>query len=236
MRCVIVDDEPYALDLIKDYTERTPFLKLIETFSNPYKALDFINRVPVDMVFLDINMPELSGIQLLRSLQTPPLVVFTTAYPEFAAESYEYNAVDYLVKPIKYERFLKAVNKASSLLHSTIATPIQTAKQPNNQKDDSLFIKSGTQLVKIIPDEILFVEAAGNYMCFITKDKRVLSLLTMKEVLDILPSDNFVRIHKSYIISIKHLTAIERHDAVIGGKQIPIGITYREHFLKRMGR
>jgi two-component system LytT family response regulator len=231
MRCVIIDDEPYALDLIKDYTQRTPFLELVNSFSNPFKALDFLNRESVDLIFLDINMPELSGIQLLRTLQSPPKVIFTTAYPEFAAESYEYNAVDYLVKPIKYERFLKAVNKASSLLHSSNSSNIHQIIQPSEQKDDSLFVKSGTQLVKIYPDEILYVEAAGNYMCFITKDKRVLSLLTMKEVLDILPTDSFIRIHKSYIISLKHIDAIERHDVVIKGKQIPIGITYREHFM-----
>jgi two-component system, LytTR family, response regulator len=236
MRCVIIDDEPYALDLIKDYTERTPFLTLADAFSNPYKALDFLNRVPVDLVFLDINMPELSGIQLIRSLQSPPMIVFTTAYPEFAAESYEYNAIDYLVKPIKYERFLKAVNKASVIFHSNSASVGFDSKVTTDHKDDSIFIKSGTQLVKLNPDDILYVEAAGNYMQFIAKDKRVMSLLTMKEVLELLPSDNFVRIHKSYIISLKHLTAIERHDAVIGGKQIPIGITYREHFFKRMGR
>ncbi len=231
MRCLVIDDEPYALDLIKDYTQRTPFLVLVNSFSNPFKALDFLNRESVDLIFLDINMPELSGIQLLRTLQSPPMVIFTTAYPEFAAESYEYNAVDYLVKPIKYERFLKAVNKASSLLHTPSASNSKTLKQAADQKDDSLFVKSGTQLVKIYPGEILYIEAAGNYMCFITMDKRVLSLLTMKEVLDLLPTDNFVRIHKSYIISLKHLDAIERHDVVVNGKQIPIGITYREHFM-----
>ncbi|PKP39104.1 MAG: DNA-binding response regulator [Bacteroidetes bacterium HGW-Bacteroidetes-15] len=231
MRCVIIDDEPFALDLIKDYTQRTPFLELVNSFSNPFKALDFLNRESVDLIFLDINMPELSGIQLIRTLQSPPMVIFTTAYPEFAAESYEYNAVDYLVKPIKYERFLKAVNKASGLLHSNNNLVPRIPTQDSGQKDDSLFIKSGTQLVKIFPDEILYVEAAGNYMCFITKDKRVLSLLTMKEVLDLLPANNFVRIHKSYIISLKHLDAIERHDVVVNGKQIPIGITYREHFM-----
>lgn len=231
MRCVVIDDEPFALDLIKDYIQRTPFLELVSFFSNPFKALDFLNRESVDLIFLDINMPELSGIQLLKSLQSPPLVIFTTAYPEFAAESYEYNAIDYLVKPIKYERFLKAVNRASSQFHATGTSSNQTVKQPKDQKDDSLFIKSGTQLVKMHPDDILYVEAAGNYMCFITKDKKVLSLLTMKEVLDILPADHFVRIHKSYIISLRHIDVIERQDVVINGKQIPIGITYREHFM-----
>ena len=117
MRCAVIDDEPYALELIKDYIIRTPFLELSGCFSNPFKAMDFLNREKVDLIFLDINMPELSGIQLYKSLNLPPLVIFTTAYPEFAAESYEYNAVDYLVKPVKYERFLKAVNKASTFIH-----------------------------------------------------------------------------------------------------------------------
>lgn len=231
MKCVVIDDEPFALDLIKDYIKRTPFLELINGFSNPFKALEFLNREPIDTVFLDINMPELSGLQLIRTLQSPPMVIFTTAYPEFAAESYEYNAVDYLVKPIKYERFLKAVNKASGLSHSTSTSKTIQVNHINEQRDDSLFVKSGNQLVKIYPDEILYVEAAGNYMCFITKEKRVMSLLTMKEVLAILPADSFVRIHKSYIISLKNLDAIERHDVVVNGKQIPIGITYREHFM-----
>jgi two-component system, LytTR family, response regulator len=236
MRCVVIDDEPFALDLIKDYILRTPFLDLTQFFSNPFKALDFLSREKVDLIFLDINMPELSGIQLIKALQLPPMVIFTTAYPEFAAESYEYNAVDYLVKPIKYERFLKAVSKASGLIGSAKqnhqSEPASVQVQPN----EPLFIKSGNQLVKVWPDEILYVEAAGNYMCFHTRERKVMSLLTMKDILEMLPSEEFVRIHKSFIISLKHLDAIERHDVIIGGKEIPIGVTYREHFLSIMKR
>lgn len=235
MRCVVIDDEPYALDLIKDYIQRTPFLELVSGFSNPFKALDFLNRERVDLIFLDINMPELSGIQLIKTLHYPPKVIFTTAYPEFAAESYEYNAIDYLVKPVKYERFLKAVNKAAKLIQPEIQTPTIITQEPKVEKDGFIFVKSGQQQVKILPSEILYVEAAGNYMCFYTREKKVMSLLTMNEVLDLLPGNNFVRIHKSYIISLNHIDAIERHDVVIGGKQIPIGITYREHFLKALG-
>lgn len=236
MRCVVIDDEPFALDLIKDYIQRTPFLELTQFFSNPFKALDYLNREKVDILFLDINMPELSGIQLIRALQSPPMVVFTTAYPEFAAESYEYNAVDYLVKPVKYERFLKAVSKASGLIGSAKQHHQSESTNVQDQSSEALFVKSGNQLVKILPGEILYVEAAGNYMCFHTRERKLMSLLTMKDVLGMLSSDEFVRIHKSYIIALKHLHAIERHDVVVNGKQIPIGITYREQFLSRVNR
>lgn len=236
MRCVVIDDEPFALDLIKDYIQRTPFLELTQFFSNPFKALDYLNREKVDILFLDINMPELSGIQLIRALQSPPMVVFTTAYPEFAAESYEYNAVDYLVKPVKYERFLKSVSKASGLIGSAKQHHQSESTNVQDQSSEALFVKSGNQLVKILPGEILYVEAAGNYMCFHTRERKLMSLLTMKDVLGMLSSDEFVRIHKSYIIALKHLHAIERHDVVVNGKQIPIGITYREQFLSRVNR
>ena len=236
MRCVVIDDEPFALDLIKDYIQRTPFLELSQFFSNPFKALDYLNREKVDVIFLDINMPELSGIQIIKALQSPPMVVFTTAYPEFAAESYEYNAVDYLVKPIKYERFLKAVSKASGLISSAVQNRQNDTPTVPRESKEPLFIKSGNQLVKVWPSEILFVEAAGNYMRFHTRERKVMSLLTMKDVLGMLSKDEFIRIHKSYIISLKHLEAIERHDVVVGGEQIPVGITYREQFLSRVNR
>lgn len=231
MKCTVIDDEPYALELIKDYIQRTPFLELASCFSNPFKAMDFLNKERVDLIFLDINLPEISGIQLYKSLNFPPLVIFTTAYPEFAAESYEYNAIDYLVKPIKYERFLKAVNKASGLISTSSESTPQEVKPVKKSKDNCIFIKSGSQLVKVFPNDILYIEAAGNYMCFHTLEKKVMSLLNAKEVLELLPRNNFVRIHKSYIISLDHIDAIERHDVIVNGKRIPIGITYREHFL-----
>jgi len=164
------------------------------------------------------------------------MVGVTTAYPEFAAESYEYNAVDYLVKPIKYERFLKAVSKASGLISSAVQNRQNDTPTVPRESKEPLFIKSGNQLVKVWPSEILFVEAAGNYMRFHTRERKVMSLLTLKDVLGMLSKDEFIRIHKSYIISLKHLEAIERHDVVVGGEQIPVGITYREQFLSRVNR
>ena len=231
IQCVVIDDEPFALELIKDYIQRTPFLALAGAFANPFKALGYLNSRKVDLMFLDINMPELSGLELYKSLVHPPAVIFTTAYPEFAAESYDYNAVDYLLKPIKYERFLRAVNKAAGPKPGAVPVAATTEKQPEH-----LFLKSGTSQVKIFPHDILFVEAAGNYMCFHTREKKIMSLLSMKEVLELLPRPTFVRVHKSWIVNLNHLEAIEKHDVVIAGHKIPIGITYREHFFREIGR
>jgi two-component system, LytTR family, response regulator len=229
MKCTVIDDEPFALELIKDYIKKTPFLELGECFSNPFKALAYLTSNHADLIFLDINMPELTGIQLLKSLPEPPKVIFTTAYPEFGAESYEYNAIDYLLKPIRYERFLKSVNKAASVIKHTSSENPNTNISP--QKDDYIYIKSGIRLVKIKPADILYVEGAGNYMTFYTNERRFLSLLTMQEALGLLPKDMFVRIHKSFLVSLSHIDAIEKHDVIIKGKTVPIGITYREQFL-----
>ncbi len=233
MKCIAIDDEPFALNLMKDYINKTPFLELVGEFSNPFKALTFLMSNSVDLVFLDINMPELSGIQLLNSLPTRPLVIFTTAYSEYGAESYNYDVIDYLMKPIKYERFLKAVNKASDKIKDkNIDKQIQIS---SSQSNDSVYIKSGTQIHKVYLKDILFIEGAGNYMSFQLTSKKILSLLNMKEVLELLPSDTFVRIHKSYVISINHIELIETHRIVINKISIPIGITYREQFFSKIG-
>jgi two-component system, LytTR family, response regulator len=209
---MVVDDEPFALDLIVGYITRTPFLELSGSFSNPFKALSFLRDQPECLVFLDINMPELSGIQLLKSLPVKPMVVFTTAYPEFGAESYEYDAIDYLLKPVKYERFLKAANKAMELV---------------SDRPDYVLIKSGTQVNKVRTNDILYVEGAGNYMTFFTKEKKIMTLLSMTEVLELLPSSKFVRIHKSYVVNSDCIDVIEKHRVLINKQSIPIGVTYR---------
>ena len=234
MKCVVIDDEPFALELIKDYIKKTPFLELEQSFSNPFKALAFLTSEHVDLIFLDINMPELTGIQLLKSLYSSPKVIFTTAYPEFAAESYEYNAIDYLLKPIKYERFLKSVNKAINLMKTSVSDNILTETQTD--KTDYIYIKSGTRLVKVKISDILYIEGAGNYMTFHTSEKRILSLLTMQEALDLLPKGMFIRIHKSYLVSLNNIEAIEKNDVIIKGIPVPIGITYREQFLSTINK
>ncbi len=230
MKCVAIDDEPFALELMEDYIRRTPFLEHLQSFSNPFKALDFINKGQVELIFLDINMPELSGMQLVKSLNNPPMVIFTTAYPEFAVESYEFDAVDYLVKPVKYERFLKAVNKASARKGQKEYGTAEPLPEKLSMTQEPFFIKSGHQQVRLYPDEILFVEAAGNYMCFHTREKKIMSLLSMKDALEMLHPDHFIRVHKSWIVARKHIEAVDRHEITIAGQKIPIGVTYREHF------
>jgi DNA-binding LytR/AlgR family response regulator len=228
MKCIAIDDEPLALELITGYIKKTPFLEFVEGFTNPFKAMSFLLKTPVDLVFIDINMPELSGIELLKALPVLPKIIFTTAYSEYGAESYEFNAVDYLLKPVKYERFLKGVNKAYDLYPSKredVATPLVEQNSP------SVLIKSGTKTFKIATDDILYIEAAGNYMMFHTLKGKVMTLLPMNEILKMLPSNTFKRIHKSYIISLKHIEIIEKAIVVINKTKIPIGITYREHFL-----
>ena len=227
MKCIVIDDEPYALELISGYIKKTPFLEFAGGFTNPFKALSFLINTSVDLIFLDINMPELSGIQLLKSLSAVPKVVFTTAYSEYGAESYDYDAVDYLLKPVKYERFLKAVNKVIDISKK------ETGKRENIKEHDGfIFIKSGSQRFKVAVNEILYIEGAGNYMMFFTLNKKILSLLTMNETLQLLPPDMFVRIHKSYVVSVKHIDVIEKCRVIINKVPIPIGITYREHFSK----
>jgi DNA-binding LytR/AlgR family response regulator len=230
MRCIAIDDEPFALELITGYIQKTPFLEFVEGFTNPFKAMSFLMSTPVDLVFLDINMPELSGIELLKSLTKVPKVIFTTAYPEFGAESYDFNAVDFLLKPIKYDRFLKAVNKANeNLLHKEVDKAVAHPADPHKE---SILVKSGTQLFQIAIDDIFYIEGAGNYMTFYTQNRKIMVLQPMSDIIKMLPKSIFVRIHKSYIISLKHIGIIEKARVIINKTPIPIGITYREQFSK----
>jgi DNA-binding LytR/AlgR family response regulator len=230
MKCVAVDDEPFALDLISGYIKKTPSLEFIEGFTNPFKAMDFLLKSSVDLVFLDINMPELSGIELIKSLPVAPKIIFTTAYSQYGAESYEYSAVDYLVKPVKYDRFLKAVNKATAIIN--VKQEEGLLHNTPEQEKQSVLIKSGSQTFKILTDDILYIEGAGNYMTFYTKKGKIMALLPMSDILKLLPLNTFVRVHKSYIISLKHIDVIERARVIINKTSIPIGITFREHFSK----
>jgi DNA-binding LytR/AlgR family response regulator len=228
MQCIAIDDEPFALELICGYIKKTPFLDLIEGFTNPFSAMAFLLKNSVDLVFLDINMPEISGIELLRSLPIVPQIIFTTAYSEYGAESYEYNAVDYLLKPVKYDRFLKAVNKANDNLFVKKEDSIIPDTLEHEKK--SVLLKSGSQLFRIATDDILYIEGAGNYMIVYTKNEKIMALLPMNDILNMLPANVFIRIHKSYIISLKHIQIIEKSRVIINRIPIPIGITYREHF------
>jgi DNA-binding LytR/AlgR family response regulator len=224
MKCLILDDEPLAVDILRDYIEKIPGLECVGAFRRPLHALEFLQKNEVDLVFLDIQMPDLSGLQFLKSLPRPPRVVFTTAYSRYAAESYNYDAVDYLLKPIEFDRFLRAVHKARALAVS----PAKKTPDPGK----SILIKSGTRFHRTRWDDIRYVKGAGNYVTFVTENREILSLMTMRNAVRLLPGTVFVRIHKSYIVNIQRLDVVEEGEVRIGKDRIPIGDSFRNDFLR----
>ena len=234
LTCIAIDDEPGALRIVEIYVSKVPFLDLAGTFRNCFDALDFVIHTPVDLIFLDINMPDLSGIQFLKSITTPPMVIFTTAYAEFAVESYEYDAVDYLLKPFEFDRLLKAANKALSYYdtHKKLHHHARGLSEDANKDAKTVFIRSGQDIFQVVIDDILYIESAGNYVICKTKRKEIMTLMTMNDVLDILPNDQFIRVHRSYVVAKKHIQKVERHQLHIVDKKIPIGGYYRQNFFK----
>jgi DNA-binding LytR/AlgR family response regulator len=230
INCIAIDDEPVALDIICDYINKIPHLKLLGTYRNALLAIEYLQNNLVDIVFLDINMPEINGIDFLKSLQVKPMIIFTTAYPEYAVKSYDLNATDYLLKPIEFERFLTSVNKASAVLSSNYKL------QESNKQEDARFVilKSGSKSYKVNFSDILFIEGSGNYLTFNTSNAKIMVLMNMNEALNLLPETTFVRIHKSFIVSLSHITIIENHQVQIGTTKIPVGNYYRESFLNKI--
>lgn len=234
MNCIIIDDEPNAIDVLKRYVEQTPFLHLLQSFRNPIKAAGYLHEAHVDLVFLDINMPKLSGIQFLKTLDAKPLIIFTTAYSEYAVESYELNALDYLVKPIEFDRFLKAVNKANDLFQ--LKSQSQTSIRSTYQRSDEHYalLKSGSILHKIAFHDILFIEKEENYLAFQTTDKKILVRANMTEVFNYVPGAKFCRVHKSFVVNLDQVESIETHQVTVAGYKIAIGASYREDLIKRI--
>jgi DNA-binding LytR/AlgR family response regulator len=224
--CIAIDDEPKALEVIERYCRKTSLVDLRATFREPVKAIEFLNREKVDLIFLDINMPDISGMQLVQTLSPRPMIIFTTAYSHYAVESYDLNALDYLLKPITFERFLAAINKAGAL---SSKNGVSTEDEP------TIFIKSGPQTYQVKIDEILYLEKDGNYITVHLKDKNILIRENMGDIFDLVPASDFLRVHKSYVVAIKHIAMIEIHQLVINGEKIPIGSTYRDPLRSRLG-
>jgi two-component system LytT family response regulator len=216
MKAIAIDDEPIALEIIKAHAAKVPFLELAATFTDAFKALEYLQRESVDLIFLDIKMPDISGIEFFNSLARKPLVVFTTAYSEHAVTSFELDAVDYLLKPFSLARFIKGCNKAFELYNfRNLAEPA-----------DHLYVKTGYEQVKVLYDEILYLEAAGNYVTFVLKDWSILSRSTFSEAASLLPADKFVRVHRSYIVAVARIDKVERHQVTIDKQKIPVGEAY----------
>jgi len=225
--CIIIDDEPAAIEVLSGFADKTPNLSLLKTFRDPVKALSFIRDTKVDLIFLDVNMPELNGMELLKVLIRPPLVVFTTAYTEYAIESYEKNAVDYLLKPISFERFLTSINKAEDRLLKTNYKASKTS-QATSSNEEIIYLKSGTKTHRIPLNDIRYLEKDSHYISFFLSDKKVVARLSMRDVFELIPKTKFIQVHKSYIVSIAFVETIERHQIKIGETYVPIGKTHRK--------
>ncbi len=238
IRCLVVDDEPLALHIVEDYISKVPFLTLVKSTTNPIEALTMVQEGGVDLVFLDVQMPELTGIQFLKISNGKAKMILTTAYPQYALEGYELDVVDYLLKPIAFDRFFKAVQKAQAIIHPSAkpaAIPEQIQQQQQPQSDlmsDFIFVKSEHKIQKVYLRDILFIEGLKDYISIFTPQERIITLQNMKKMEDALPERHFVRVHKSYIVSLNKIDSIERSRIWIGEKIIPVGDTYRDEFFK----
>lgn len=229
--CIIVEDEPLARNLLTAYISKVPKIQLIQTFSNAIDALDYLRDNHVDILFSDIQMPEVTGITLLKLLQKKPLIILTTAYSEYALEGYELEVFDYLVKPISFERFLKSIEKGIARLdnsHPEVADIKEV--QSGTNAPDYIFVKDGTKLIKINLSEILYIEGLKDYVCIYTTGRKIVSLQTMKSLESTLPKDRFIRIHNSYIIAFEAINEIEKDRVIIGKSTIPVSDTYKKAF------
>jgi DNA-binding LytR/AlgR family response regulator len=232
IRCIAIDDEKLALDLIEDDILKVPFLQLVKKCRNGVEALDVLQTEKIDLLFLDIQMPDISGIQFLKSLTHKPLVIFTTAYEKYALEGFELDVVDYLLKPYSFERFLKAVNKAQehlSILNKNSDQPVTEEISFSNQ---FIFVKSDYKLVKIEISEIQYVESLKDYVKIVAGDKPIVTLSSMKAIEEKLVAPDFIRVHRGFIVNIRKIQYIHRNFVKVGDKEIPIGDNYKENFLQ----
>lgn len=233
LKCLIVDDEPLAIEILQSYVERVDSLDLVATCSNAVQAFDVLKKEKVDLLFLDIQMPKLTGIEFLKALSPIPSVIFTTAYREYAVESYELNVVDYLLKPIAFDRFLMAINKVVE--NGISATPDLPGPvgEFGVDSDPFLFLKVDRKMVKVYLKEITYIESLKDYVRVKTEDgKELVSLQKISYLEKKLPSDCFVRTHKSYIISVKKISAYTNSSIEVGGTEIPIGRSYKSEVVK----
>ncbi len=244
MNVIIVDDEPLALDVLETYIERMPDLNLIARCNNAFEANEALKNNEIDLMFLDIQMPQLTGIEFLKTLVKPPMIIFTTAYQQYAIEGFELNALDYLLKPISMDRFMKAVNKATeqyNLHHKEAAPSAQRAADTEGavvQADmpDYIFVKADKKLIRVRFSDILYIEGLKDYVIIRTETGRVISLQTMKSLEDKLPAPQFVRVHRSYIVGMDKIQAIVGNMVEVTEKgqpkHLPIGKNYRDELLE----
>jgi len=231
IKCAIIDDEPWAIDLIKSYVEKVDYLQLAFTSENPVQALNLLHTRKVDLLFLDIQMPEMNGLDLVQVLDPNTRVIITTAYSEYALQGYEHNVTDYLLKPIEFARFVKAVQKAKQSMEA-----LQAVTQLQNPPRNFLFIKTDGKLVKILHEEILFIEGLKDYIAIHTTQDKLISLDSLSNMETLLPSWQFCRIHKSFIVAINKIETIEKNRVFIKEHVLPVGEQYKSRFMNALGK
>ena len=230
-KCVIADDEPIARDIIQSYCAHLPYLEVVASVSNAIEAKEALAKDNVDIIFIDINMPVMSGISFIKTLKTPPQVIFTTAYKEFAVDAFDLSACDYLLKPFSLERFMVAVDKAVERLQGK--PPMQ--ENIASSSEDSIFIRADGKIYKILQNDVLYAEASGNYTRIVTAGNIFMPSMTFSAAEELLPKKIFIRVHRSFIINKNRIGHIEGNRVFIGKIEIPIGTNYKEGFLKEIG-
>lgn len=226
MNAIAIDDEPLALKVIESFCGKTDYVTLQKTFTKPAEALKYLRKYPVDLIFVDIYMPSITGINLVKAIEQHTIIIFTTAYSQYAVESYELNAIDYLLKPISQKRFLQAVKKANDYY--------QYLQQKDHSKDTCLYIRADYSLIKIPVEDIIYIEGLADYLKIFVKNRNaIVARMTMKEMIDKLPAGNFVRVHRSYIIPINAIQSVRNGMIYITDTIIPIGRTFADEFYNR---
>lgn len=241
MRCIIIDDEPLAIEILSSYCQKLDFIDLVKTYTNPLDAISEIKEKKIDLIFCDIEMPQINGIDFMGTLDNKPFFIFTTAYSQYAVDGFELNAVDYLVKPIPYHRFIKSVSRVQDLISKKQKT-IMEANVFSSTGDNSvdkkfIFVKAEYESIKIDLDQIEYVQGLKDYLKIhiYNTNKTILTLMSFKEIMSKLPSNQFLRVHKSYIVNVNFIKTVQRNRIVINDMRIPVGESHKEAFFSILG-
>ena len=236
INCIAIDDEPLALDIIKDYCSKVVFLNLLKTFDNAIESIEYIRSNKIDLIFLDIQMEELTGIQLLNALKHRPFVIFTTAYERYAIQGFELDVVDYMLKPISFERFIKGVNKVCERMQFDTGAIKPENVKPKTAEPSFFFVKTETRMERIENNDVLYVEGMGDYWRIVTKTRRIMTLMNARKLEEVLHEPQFCRVHKSFFIALDKIESIERNRIKIGDQYIPVSETYHKTFFDLVER
>ena len=230
---VIVDDEFLAQKLLQDYVSKVDSLQIVAVCSNAFEAMNALKNHQVDIMFLDIQMPDLTGLELVKSMEHKPAIIFTTAYSEYAVDAFNLSVVDYLLKPFDFPRFFQAVCKAIGSDQPVVST-VDKPRDTISRSNDFITVKADYKLYKINYDDLLYIEGQHEYVTFHTTQRRITALFALKDLEEILPKDKFVRVHKSYIVSFKHIQDLDKSDVTVAGNKVPVGASYRDELLTRL--